>query len=189
MRQPPLYNTGAPRSFIEMSQVFTGFMAPITHFANAGTAGTLTANTAYFNVCRAPIDGVLGSALVFIGGTSSGNIDVGLYTYSGGTWTRAWSTGSIACPAASAIANVGNPAVTVRAGDMYAWALAPDNALATFPRVNGPTGAGSLPAGTSPNSADRLMFTKAASFPLPATATDASVSTGLVLLGIGGKIT
>lgn len=103
----------------------------------------------------------------------NGNIDVGLYTYDGTTFTRIVAIGSTACPAAAQYtADIAN--TTVYKGNRYYAFVAADGAIAAFTRL----ASSASPAITFPH------FSKATSFPLPTTITGASAS-ALGVLAIG----
>lgn len=152
-------------------------LAPVIALQGATTLGG--ANEATFTqfLVRHPI--VVNRITLTIG-TSSGNIDVGIYDddgAGGAPSTRLVSAGSTPCPAAGAAA------ITVTETELapgrYWAALAADNLTATFQfgRIAGGTIA------LTPN-----RYTRAASFPLPATATSPTASTAQdVYLAIPGR--
>lgn len=104
----------------------------------------------------------------YVGG-ASGNIDLGIYTWDGATgFTRVASTGSTASSGTNAaqIVALAAPVVLVPGVD-YFLALAADNAVVTFGRFAFSAGAGA---------ATQRCFTKASSFPLPASIASASTT-------------
>lgn len=95
---------------------------------SAATVGT--ANRAFLIAVTVPAScTVTGMALSI--GVQSGNIDVGLYNSSG---TRVASSGSVACPAVSAKAQVSFTSSVAIGPGVYYLALACDNITATFSR-------------------------------------------------------
>ena len=124
-----------------------------------------------------PRSGTLVDLAVFVG-TSSGNIDVGVYS-TAATRARLYSTGSIACPAAGAWAVVGDPNITVYAGQQLDLFLAADNTTATFARFLGAhADQPALPTDfwASDGAAPKLSFQATSVLPLPATIAEASVA-------------
>lgn len=107
------------------------------------------------------------TALTVLIGTSSGNLDVGIYSWDGTTATRLGSSGSTAVGTASTTQTVALTATVVLSpGTNYFFALACDNATATFGRLG--SGDGDLGAYGS------RSLLKTSSFPLPATITTPS---------------
>jgi hypothetical protein len=120
--------------------------------------------------------GTLTDLAVFVG-TSSGNIDAGVYS-TDATRAKLFSTGSIACPAAG-WAVVGNPNLAVTKGDQLEFFLSCDNITATFARnaLGGsmstlPTNFWAAPGGAAP----KICTLTASLFPLPASISEASLS-------------
>lgn len=105
-------------------------------------------------------------------GVQNGNVDVGVYEWDGTTMTRVVSLGSTACPAAATRVAYNITDTPLYKGTRYFFALASDSASATFGATTGP-------ALVVPSAA---CYTKAASFPLPATIASLSASSGAVLL-------
>lgn len=141
-------------------------VAPAVHptfVATSSDSGLFTpvANTAYLmNVPSIGGDSA-GFAVTKIGlaiGTSSGNLDVGVYyTDDESTFTRLFSTGSFASPGTGKqTKSFASQTITPVSGRRWFVALAPDNATVTFR-------SGPWPIGSA--------YSKATSFPLPASLT------------------
>lgn len=127
-------------------------------------AAALAANTAYL----IPLTGLVVptniSRFAFAIGTSSGNMDLGVYyTDDELTFTRVFSTGSFATPAANNQARkaFATQTLTPVANRGWYYAFAADNAVATFEIQSNGAGATTI----------QNVFSKAAQFPLPATIT------------------
>lgn len=99
----------------------------------------------------------------FLIGTSSGNLDVGIYD---SAFTRLWSRGSFASPGTGArevLISAGSPTTLTLTPGLYYTAFAADNTTVTFVGVNqGVTG---------------ILKIKATSFPLPSAISTPSDST------------
>lgn len=135
-------------------------------------------------MCTRP--GKIHDFVLLVGGASSGNIDAGVYTFDGTTYTAAWRLGSTPCPSSNSWHTLGNPNVAVARGQIVYLVLACDNATATFARTTlGNVGYSQMPAGGI--SAPRLAWSLSASFPLPPTFADASVANigSVPALGMG----
>lgn len=107
--------------------------------------------------------------------TSSGNIDVGIYS-TAATRELLWSTGSIACPSATAWATA-SPNLPVTAGQQIDIGIAADNTTAQFAR-HGQQAVAVLPASLWPGGGGaqaKVAFAAMSAFPLPATISEASV--------------
>jgi hypothetical protein len=97
-------------------------------------------------------------------GTSSGNIDVGIYDSS---FTRLWSRGSFASPGTGSRTvgiSAGTPTTLTLTPGVYWFALAADNTTVTF-------------RGTSAQLVSKSV-TKGTSFPLPSSISSPSANTG-----------
>ena len=142
------------------------------------TSSTATANLACLVPLASPIHAaetitkILAQILV-----QSGNIDAGVYSWDGTTFTRVVSLGSTACPAA------GNPVALdiadtpLTPGTRYFLALAFDNATASYQGAN-----------TAIAPLLTMCYTKAASFPLPATITTPTAVAMLYMPLLSGLI-
>jgi hypothetical protein len=119
--------------------------------------------------------------------SSSGNIDAGIYTFDGTTYTRVWSKGSTACPASNTWTSLGNPGVAVTVGDIIFLCYAQTVTAATFMFTTlSTTGWLLSPPGVE---YPRYAFAKASTFPLPATLADSGVATTVVAGAMMVKIT
>lgn len=127
---------------------------PIATFISAHATPTIAANDARLSLCVVR-HRITVASVRFRVGTSSGNIDVGIYD---SAFNRLWSRGSFACPGAGSaqatIANGSPTSLTLEAG-IYWVALAVDNGTAAF------AGATAALNGTAKAAAS--------AFPLPAT--------------------
>lgn len=144
--------------------------------ANSG-AGTLTANMMYAIRVTIPYSGTLHSLSVLVGAASSGNVDLGIYDTTVTTRTRLYSSGSVACAAASTYHTV-DPNLAVSRGDHLDFALACDNGTVSFVR-GGAYGIPqmALPSGFIPSplgGVNKVEWTKASSFPLPSTVAESA---------------
>jgi hypothetical protein len=123
-----------------------------------------------------PRSGLLTDLAIYIG-TSSGNIDVGVYS-TAGTRAKLYSTGSIACPTGGQWNVVGALSLAVSAGDQLDLVFAADNATATFGRISGgANGLNQLPSNffVAPlGAAPKLSWAAAASFALPSSFSEAT---------------
>lgn len=148
----------------------------------------LTANAAYAARFMAVRSGTFSDFELLIGSTTSGNVDVGLYSFDGTTYTRLWSKGSTACPAAHTWTSMGNPAVAAVRGTVYFAVIAFDNATATPVSV-----AAYANVGWSQHSAGltyrRMSWSKTTAFPLPATIAESAVASVALVPMLGMKIT
>lgn len=129
--------------------------------------------------CRVviPRTGTLSGIAINVG-TQAGNIDVGVYDTQP-TRTALWRRGSLACPAAG-WQEVGQPNLTVRRGEQYDFVLATNSSTATFGNFAGVGLMSVLPAGWIPaplGGSPKLAWSIAASFPLPSTFAEASLTT------------
>ena len=137
----------------------------------SGAAAVTTLSAAYGARVVIPKAGTLTDLAIYVG-TSSGNVDVGVFDTAPTTRTKLYSTGSMACPAGGAWTVVGNPALAVNQGDQLDLVLACDNTTATFLRLTAVAGAAQLPANFWPSPVGGLPFVywiKSSAFPLPAT--------------------
>lgn len=144
-----------------------------------GATGTSTAANGSFGVrCIVPRTGTLRDLSVLIA-TSSGNIDVGVYDDTATTRNRLWSSGSTASPG-TGWRTIGDPQISVVAGQHIDLVIAADNATAAFGRFSmGTLIPGDLPSGffVSPNGASpKLSWEKTSNFPIAATLSESSMS-------------
>lgn len=130
---------------------------------NAAALAALTANTAYL-LPLVPLtqNRTIASIIVELGG-STDDIDAGIYSYDGTTFTRVVSLGATAFPGTGKqVLNIDDTALTM--GTRYFLALSAAGTTATFYSL---TSAGV-------NTID--AYTKATSHPLPATITSATAA-------------
>ena len=162
--------------------VFSGNFPP--HFtSNVAPA----INTEYANRIEVPRAGTISDFIILIGSTSSGNIDAAIQTFDGTTYTRAWSKGSTACPPANTWTSLGNPGITVTRGQIIFPTLAFDNTTVIVARLLslGSAGWHGITGMTYP----KFSWSKATSFPIPATTADSGVTTGAQVFAFGFKLT
>lgn len=171
-------------------QIPGGLVVPLSLVIDGGSGAVaaFTANQA--RGCRVvmPKSGTLSSIAIYLG-TSSGNVDVGVYS-TAATRLKLWSLGSTATSGLTANAwnSVGNPALTVVQGEQYDFTVALDNATATVGESSlAAGGMGILPTGylPGPAAAPKLNWVVPTSFPLPASFTEAAIGssgTGVVPL-------
>lgn len=134
--------------------------------------------------CRyiCPRSGSLTGVLIPIG-TSSGNICVGAYDTAATTRTRLATSGSVACPAGSTMAEVAfTTPVSVRRGQHIDLAFSADNATATFGRIAIAVAAHAVIPDGAFNSPDGgkayLVWTVNSAFPLPDTIAENTIASG-----------
>lgn len=115
------------------------------------------ANTAYLIPIRDLLIPFAFTRFSFVVGTSSGNMDLGIYSSTDElTFTRVYSTGSFATPAAGInIKTVATQTITPVTGTRFYIAIAVDNTTATFRALD----------------SQGFAYSKAASFVLPASLT------------------
>lgn len=101
----------------------------------------------YGSRCIVPKSGTLHDLAIVVG-TASGNIEVGVLDTTATTRNRLYTTGTIACPTGTGWHIVGDPALSVTAGDHLDLYMSVDNVTATFSRHSslGTTGEATLPA-------------------------------------------
>lgn len=131
-----------------------------------------SANAAYFSPMEALSADVTITQLIGSIGVQSGNIDAGIYEWDGSTMTRIVSLGSTACPAAATRVVYNIADTPLYKGTRYFFAWAADNGTVT---VSCTIGNGTLSSTTT-------MYSKTASFPLPATVATLSNSSGQIIL-------
>lgn len=158
------------------------------------TSTAFTANDARGLRVVIPRDGVLRDLAVWVA-NQSGNLDIGVYNTASGTAGKLYSSTSVACGAAAAWQVVGDPNLTVHAGDHLDLVLACDNAVATFARVAAPVSnlIVQLPANYMPSplgASPKTAWRGVTSFPLPPSFTEAAktVSGGAIAF-IMGRLT
>lgn len=149
----------------------------------------LVANQAYGHRVVVPKTGILAGLSIYVV-TAAGNIDVGIYDLAEPR-NKLYSTGSIACPTATQWTEVGAPNLPVVAGQSIEFVVAGSGAP-TLLAANGAANAQhTLPASYWPVSGGsvKLVWTKATSFPLPATLADAGLVSAAPVAGIIARIT
>ena len=155
---------GAQMEFVETCQPADG---------SVGSA-TLTASTAYLIRVRVARALTVSNIEIYVGGTSAGNVDAGIYsvdaTYT--TWTRMASAGSTAMGTANAIQTLAlSGSVTLQPGVDYYLAFVTDSATAALLRN---AGVGAVVC------AHNRAVQKPSTFPLPASLTSVARSSGTV---------
>lgn len=154
---------------------WVGSMPPTVATSSAVKIGGAvpTANAAHYYRIRVDENLVINGLRLCIG-TSSGNIDVGLYSDSGGAPNaRITSSGSTACPA-SGYRTISLTPQAIGAGTELWLGIAADNTTVAFVGVTGLVGGAAID----------VVKTQASAFPLPATATpSAGGDTVAILLG------
>lgn len=134
-----------------------------THVANT----TPGANTAVLQRFRVAAPFVLGKIAVYNGATSAGNVDAGIYTSDGSTWTRVASNGGVAAGSANAAQEIAmSAAYTLAPGVDYWVAIVASDGTHMMARVNA-----SL---TNWSGHGNRVLSKASSYPLPASLTTLS---------------
>ncbi|MCC6314207.1 MAG: DUF4082 domain-containing protein [Thermomicrobiales bacterium] len=164
-------------------QQFDDVFEPISWLGIPTGTTALTANQAYLVRFRVAKPITVANIRVFVGSATSGNLDAGLYTLNGTTWTRIASAGSTAAGTASTMQTLAlTAAVTLVPGVDYWVAFAADNATVTIlVTAISLSGAGTM------YSIDNMSLTKTASFPLPATLTSlAGVATMVMTRLVAG---
>lgn len=141
-----------------------------------GGTAALTANQAYFVKFRVLAPRLIGAITVFIGGTSSGNVDVGLFSGSSTLLTKIATSGStVAGPANAAQKIAISPSWAVPGVD-YFLAFVQDNGTNIVGRL--------IASGAGMASLDDSVLAKASSFPLGDTVASAVATTATpVLMG------
>ena len=159
-----------------------------------GIAALPAANRAQGFRVIVPVTGTLNQVHIYVG-VSSGNIDVGILDTTATTRNRLWNSGSIACPAANGWRKIGDPGLSVSAGDHLDFYLNADNTTATFMRglslqtaaavtvpilaLPSPLGGAAILAWQGP----------AATFPLGTTLAEASMTASITVSGVIARIT
>lgn len=170
------------RSILDFDKNWQFPLPPMLMTANPQA---ITANDMHMNRMMIGKSGNIVDITLGVSG-SSGNVDVGIWTFDGTTYTLLWSTGSIPCPPASVATSLGNPALPVQPGNIVGLSLACNNGVASFPHL---LGAFSGMAKAAPGVPwPRTCWRRAASFPLPATVLDSSVVDSFKFHAIGVKI-
>lgn len=111
---------------------------------------------------------------------STGHIDVGVYDPTTPTWSLFYSTGSILCPPQAGWQIVGDPALSVTAGQRLVFAISTDDAAIVIMRHANTLFEGSkyqlpsvfVPAGMS----TKMVGVQNGGFPLPSTWNDSDAS-------------
>lgn len=157
-------------------------------------AAALVANVMVWTRVTIPYSGVLHDISVPIG-THSGNCILGIFDTSATTRNQLYTSGSVAPGSDNTWYTAPtDPALTVSAGDELDFALVADNATMTFGRCatlvaaalsQMPTGFWPSPLGGS----NRIYASKAASFPLPATVSEATLATASAVPCIIARLT
>jgi len=181
-----LFNSGSGSN----SDQIPGLLSPIHDPRLFAANAVMVANELRGMRAVAPKTGTIVDLAVFVG-TSSGNIDVGLYNCQVEPRVKLFSTGSIACPSAG-WQIVGQPNVPIQAGQSIDLVLCCDNITATFARSQGANnnivlmpnnnfwnvGGGSL----------RTCYSLAAAFPLPVNLSDAGLAGSSDIRGVIARI-
>lgn len=128
---------------------------------------TLTANRAFLALVRVGRAIPMSQLSVYVG-TSSGNLDVGVYVSDGTTLTRLASAGSTAMAGTNTTQTIAVSAITLSPGQNYYFAVALDNGTGTIGRAGTP--------GASIGSLGLRTISRDASFPLPASIALSGVS-------------
>lgn len=119
---------------------------------------------------------------------SSGNVDIGVFSFDGTTYTALWRKGSTVCPPANTMTSMGNPGAAVTRGQVVYVLNATDNVSCTFARA-AVLSAASLGQIAALGTAQRLSFWVGSAFPLPATILESAVFQITDLPITGFKIT
>ena len=139
---------------------------------------TITANSARGVRVVIPKTGTLRDIAVYQGATS-GNISVAIYT-ADEPRSRVYTTGAIASPAANGWRIIGDPMLSVVAGEQYDFAWSADNATAAIGRVAlvPNTAIKDLPAGflSGVTESPRLFWQGATLHPLPTSIAEADIA-------------
>jgi hypothetical protein len=137
----PVYFTANEQAAIDKAAALMPFVETFpAHMVNAPVA-SMAADYLYF--CRVRVGAALTiDTMTYEVGVAAGNVDLGVYTESGGTWTRVARTGVTAAAGATALQSIAlESAYTLEPGIDYYLTLACDNATLTVSRagVNGVT--------------------------------------------------
>jgi hypothetical protein len=184
---------GAALGYADALALFPAtILAPYDPRIGTSNASALNANDARGQrvICRKT--GVLTDLAVFVG-TSSGNVDIGVYDDTATTRNKLYSSGSVACGTANTWQLFTGITLAVVAGRHYDLALACDNATATFGRAASFTQAAApnLPTNfwPAPNGGvNKLHWVKATAFPLPSTIAESAFTTATGYPFIMGRI-
>lgn len=136
-----------------------------------------------------PTTGTLHDLAVFPT-TQAGNIEVGVMT-AASTRALLYTSTAVACPAANAWGIVGDPALSVTAGDNLDFVFRSDTASSTWQRHVFPvTQMSQLPSGflPTPGSSPKLAWTFAAQASIPATVSEANCTITNLMAGIIARI-
>lgn len=162
---------------------------PAISVLNVSSTSVWSANDARGVRCIALKSGYV-TQVGFYVGVSSGNVDMGIYNTAATTRARLWSSGTTACGTVNTwqIFTVTNGAVPVTEGDHFDVAMAVDNGTVSVGRLAAPTNAG-VQLMTAPllqsqtgAGANKLSWSIATSFPLPATLTESALVTSSVVI-------
>lgn len=151
-----------------------GVVAAVDPRTCPGAGQMDTANEARAARVIVPITGVLTDIAVYFT-DSFGNIDVFVTDDSPTTRARLWSTGSLVCPAANSWQIVGNPGISVVAGEQLEFGMACSSVSAKWAAMFSGAWA-RLPVSFAPSlPAPILGWSLPAALPFPTTVTEASM--------------
>jgi hypothetical protein len=149
--------------------------AHLTSSSGVGSAAYPAADRAHFLPFRVNRPTLITKLMAYNGSTASGNIDVGIYSHDG---TRLVSTGSTAQSGTSALQVFDVTDTWLGPGRFY-LAVAMDNTTGTLFRAT--LGSTQIDAGIG-------LLIEASAFPLPATATFATISGAAAFVPIIGAL-
>jgi len=112
---------------------FPYMVAPVADwYLPVSSSNVSVANSHLSFVSRVPVTGVLHDVAIYVQ-TSSGNVSATVWDVgaAGATRNRLWSSGSVAC-GAQGWQVVGDPSLSVTAGQLVALGIGCDNITATF---------------------------------------------------------
>lgn len=169
------------------SFAFSNIMAAVDP-RQVSSAFTMAANQGVAVRVEAPKSGTLVDLAVNIF-TQAGNISVALYDAGATTWTRLYTTGAIACPAAG-WQIVGAMSVAVVKGTQYYFVVTTDTATTGFGRAAALAASGSfqIPAGFL-SSGTKILGLDNGLHPAPATITASSPSGTISVPAIMARVT
>lgn len=125
-------STTTPTLYNPLNEWWMNRFPPIYSTSNT----TLTQNQAYLGAMEPLLADVTITTLVGSIGTQNGNIDAGIYSYDGTTFTRIVSLGSTACPASSSKVAYNITDTILYKGTRYFTAFATDSASATAGQIS-----------------------------------------------------
>lgn len=150
------------------------YVGPYALGQMTGVAALGAANRTSGCLVSIPATGILKDIIIWVG-TSSGNIDVGIYDTKNPR-NRLWSLGTTACPVTTAWANLGDPNIHLQQGQVVDFHIACDNNTATFGQYNRVTSHDPLPIGViaGHEATPYISYQVATSFVLPTTLSQAN---------------